>query len=199
MSPEPNALKEAPTMNHPIHRLIPVLAVLAASTCFADEAQEQRERQAWQEVSGTAIHYFDVDVPGRNVITHQATPTETGVILRTTETIDIFGDLNGRALYHPETVIDETTGTLVNTGKQVFSGTILGEGPFLLLDEFFRFDVNLATGETRGTVLLIDPLDGSRVQCILWITGTGMTEEGNGLADYTGRCRFRGRTGGMFR
>lgn len=182
-------------MTHTIHRLIPVLALLAAPVCFANDDQAQLERQAWQKVSGTAIHYFDVDVPGRNVITHQATSTETGVILRTTETIDIFGDLNGRALYHPETVIDETTGTLVNTGKQVFSGTVLGKGPFLLLDEFFRVDVNLVTGETNGTVLLIDPLDGSRVQCVLRIVGRGQTNEGNGKADYTGRCRFRGRNG----
>lgn len=186
-------------MTHTIHRLIPVLALLAAPACFADEENEQLERHRWQKVSGTAIHYFDTDVPGRNVITHKATPTDTGVMLRTTETIDIFGDLNGRALYHPETVIDETAGTLVNTGSQVFSGTVLGEGPVLLLDEFFRFDVNLVTGETNGTVFLIDPLDGSRVQCILRIVGTGQTEEGNGMADYTGRCRFRGKNGRGFR
>lgn len=121
------------------------------------------------------------------------TPTGTGVELRTTETIDIFGDLNGRVLYHPETVIDETAGTLVNTGKQVFSGSVLGEGPFLMLDEFFRVDVNLVTGETNGTVVLVDPLDGSGVQCVLRIVGTGQTEEGNGMADYTGRCRYRGQ------
>ena len=190
-----------------MYRLISVLTLFAAPACFAQEgaepfAQESEhmlERQTWHKVSGTAIHYFDEDVPGRNVITHKVTPTETGVILRNTESVDIFGDLHGRALYHPETVIDEAAGTLVNTGKQVFSGTVLGEGPVLLLDEFFRVEVNLVTGETSGMMLLIDPLDASRVQCVIRIFGTGMTPEGNGMADYSGRCRLNGHSGRLRR
>jgi len=179
--------------------LAPLLALLLAPACYAVEEDQTVERHRWHAVSGTGIHYFDTDVPGRNVITHSATPTSTGVKLRTTETIDLFGDLNGRVLYHPETVIDEVAGTLVNTGNQVFSGTVLGEGPVLLHDDFFRFDVNLATGETTGMAFLLDPLDRQRVQCIIRIVGTGQTEEGNGLAEYSGRCRFKGRFGRSLR
>ena len=173
--------------------LMSTLTLLASSACFAD-TDSPRGKGLWKEVSGTAIHYFD-DVPGRNSITHEVTATENGVKLRTTETIDLFGDLEGRVLYQPHTIINEVEGTLVNTGNQVFSGTVLGEGPVLLHDNLFRFDVNLATGETFGRVFLIDHVDGPVVDCVLEIVGTGFTQEGNGLADYSGRCRFRGNTG----
>ena len=175
-------------------RLIPFLALLVAPATFAGEETE-RMKQRWQEVSGSAIHYFD-EMPGRNVITHAVTPTETGLELRTTETIDLFGDLNGRVLYQPESVIDNVAGTITNTGNQVFSGTILGEGPVLLHDDYFRFDVTLGpTVETVGQVFLVNRIDGPVVHCIIRIVGTGFTPEGNGLADYSGRCRFRGNGG----
>ncbi|MBT8056892.1 MAG: hypothetical protein KJO72_08155 [Gammaproteobacteria bacterium] len=177
-------------MNKTIIRLIPAVAVLAASTCLA-ETEKFRGTGLWKEVSGTAIHYFDA-VPGRNVITHETTPTGTGANLHTTETIDLFGDLEGRVLYQPETVIDFAACSLVNTGNQVFSGTVLGEGPVLLHDSLFRFDVNICTGETAGKVFLVDRIDGPAVDCVLDIVGTGFSEQGNGLADYAGRCRIRG-------
>lgn len=180
-------------MNRTTHLLIPALALLVASTSYAD-TEAPRGKGLWKEVSGTAIHYFD-DIPGRGSITHEAMPTETGVKLRTTDTIDLFGDLEGRVLYQPHTVINYVEGTLVNTGNQVFSGTVLGEGPVLLHDNLFRFDVNLATGETLGKVFLIDHIDGPVVDCVLEIVGTGFSEEGNGLADYSGRCRIRSNTG----
>ena len=180
-------------MNRKTHLLIPALALLVASASYAD-TEAPRGKGLWKEVSGTAIHYFD-DIPGRGSITHEATPTETGVKLRTTDTIDLFGDLEGRVLYQPHTVINYVEGTLVNTGNQVFSGTVLGEGPVLLHDNLFRFDVNLATGETLGKVFLIDHIDGPVVDCVLEIVGTGFSEEGNGLADYSGRCRIRSNTG----
>lgn len=180
-------------MNRTTILLIPALALLAASNCFADR-EPPPGKGLWKEVSGTAIHYFD-DVPGRGSVTHEAIPTETGVKLRTTDTIDLFGDLEGRVLYQPQTVVDHVEGTLVNTGNQVFSGTVLGEGPVLLHDNLFRFDVNLATGETIGKVFLIDHIDGPVADCVLEIVGTGFSDEGNGLADYSGRCRFMGNTG----
>lgn len=173
-------------------RLIPVLALLAAPACFADPEGPQG-KGLWMEVSGSAIHYFD-DVPGRAVIIHEATPTENGLFQRSTETIDLFGDLEGRVLYQPETVINFAEGTLVNTGNQVFSGTVLGVGPVLLHDDLFRFDVNLNTGATVGKVFLVDRIDGPIVDCVLDIVGTGFTEEGNGLAEYSGRCRIRGNS-----
>lgn len=173
--------------------LISTLSLLAASACFA-EVNDPRGKGLWKAVSGSAIHYFD-DVPGRGSITHESTPTETGMTLRTTETIDLFGDLEGRVLYQPRTVIDNVEGKLVNTGNQVFSGTVLGAGPVLLHDNLFRFEVNLRTGETVGKVFLINHVDGPVVDCILEIVGTGFTDEGNGLADYSGRCRVRDDTG----
>ena len=173
-----------------IHRLFPLFALFFAPAVMAD-ADKKDGAYHWQAVSGNAIHYFD-NVDGRKVITHSAVPTDTGVILRTTDTIDLFGDLNGRVLYHPETRIDEVAGTLVNTGNQVFSGTVLGQGPVLLHDDQFRFDVNLATGETVGQSFLVNRIAGPIVRCEIDIVGTGFTPEGNGLAEYTGRCRMLG-------
>ena len=176
-------------------RLIPALALLAASTCFAEPESRTENRMGkgiWKEVSGTGIHYFD-DMPGRNVITHESRPTSTGLNQRTTETIDLFGDLEGRVLYQPDTVINFAECSLMNTGNQVFSGTVLGVGPVLLHDDLFRFDVNTCTGETVGKVFLVDRIDGPVVDCVIDIVGTGFTEEGNGLAEYSGRCRIRGQ------
>lgn len=178
-------------MNMNTLKLIPALALLVAPACFADK-HAANGKGLWQEVSGTAIHYFD-EVPGRAAITHAATPTDVGINLRTTETIDLSGDLNGRILYQPQTVIDNVEGTLVNTGNQVFSGTVLGVGPVLLHDDLFRFDVNLLTGETIGKAFLVDRIDGPNIDCVVDIVGTGFTEEGNGLAAYSGRCRIRGK------
>jgi len=168
--------------------ILPLSALLCAPFCLA-QSDLNESRWNWQEVSGTGIHYFD-DQPGRNVIVHDVMPTETGIIQRSTETIDLFGDLEGRVLYQPETVIDNADGTLVNTGNQVFSGTVLGMGPVLLHDEIFRFEVNLQTGETLGKVFLIDRIDGPRAICVLEIVGTGFDESGNGLAEYSGFCRL---------
>jgi hypothetical protein len=184
-------LQEAAMIKVTTLRIAPVLALLAAPACFADR-EDSTSRWNWQSVSGTAVHYFDA-VAGRNVIVHQVTPTETGIEQRSTETIDLFGDLEGRVLYQPETVIDNEAGTLVNTGNQVFSGTVLGVGPVLLHDDLFRFDVNLVTGATVGKAYLVDRIDGPRVVCFIDITGTGFDENGNGLAEYAGRCRMRGK------
>lgn len=174
-------------------RLLPVAALLLVGNGSAD-ADTNAGAYGWQDVSGSAIHYFDA-VDGRNVITHSATPTPTGVTLRSTETIDLFGDLEGRVLYHPVTQIDHVAGTLVNSGSQVFSGTVLGGEPVLLHDDEFRFDVNLVTGETVGQVFLVNRIDGPIVRCELTVIGTGFSPEGNGLADYTGRCRLLGKPG----
>ena len=82
-------------------------------------------------------------------------------------------------------------GTLVNTGHQVFSGTVLGSAPVLIHDDSFRFDVNLFTGETKGQVFFDDPIAGPRIRCRLEIVGTGQTEAGDAAVSYTGWCRVR--------
>jgi hypothetical protein len=135
-------------------------------------------------VSGTGTHFFSTSIE------HSRRPTPTGEIVRSTDTVELAGDLTGRVLYHPVSVFDYVAGTLVNTGHQVFSGTVLGVGPVMLYDDSFRFEVDLFTGATVGEVFLTDRLAGRRVQCELTIEGTGNTEAGDATIAYTGTCRM---------
>jgi hypothetical protein len=136
----------------------------------------------WQPVAGSGVHHFTT------AIVHSSDPTQTGFVQRSTETVELSGDLVGRLLYHPRSVFDFAAGTLVNTGHQVFSGTILGSAPVLLLDDAFRFDVDLATGATVGQVRLVKTLAGPVSRCHLQVVGTGLTAEGDATFDYTGEC-----------
>ena len=95
-------------------------------------------------------------------------------------------------LYHVTTVIDFVAGTLVNTGDQVYSGTIAGSDPVMIHDDQFRFDANLVTGAETGKVLLINHIAGPKVRCLLDVTGTGLDGDGNPTFTYTGECTFRG-------
>ena len=137
-------------------------------------------------VSGEAIHYFTTS------ITHSESPVNGTIVARTTDIIRLSGDVNGYILYHPTTVIDPSTQTLVNTGVQFFSGTINGSEPVVLYDDSFHFEVDLESGETLGQVHLgrsqSSPHPGSWWECELEVVGTGMTTEGDGLAAYTGTC-----------
>jgi hypothetical protein len=141
-------------------------------------------------VSGSWTHFFTT------AIIHSTEPTATGMIQRSTDTVDLTGDLVGRILYHPVSEFDFVNGTLVNTGHQVFSGTVLGSDPVLLYDDSFRFEVDLSSGATTGEVHLTDSLAGPAIRCHLDIVGTGMTAEGNATFDYTGECRSRSRGAG---
>jgi hypothetical protein len=95
-------------------------------------------------------------------------------------------------LYHVTSVFDFVNGTLVNTGEQVFSGTVSGSAPVLIHDDQFRFEVNLVTGAETGQVFLINHIAGPKVRCTLDVVGTGMNN-GNPTFDYTGECTFRGQ------
>ena len=68
--------------------------------------------------------------------------------------------------------------------------SIMGIGPVMLHDDSFRFEIDLETGATVGKVFLSNRIAGPFMRCRLDITGTGMTPEGNGLADYSGKCRM---------
>ena len=138
-----------------------------------------------RRVSGSGVHF--VTTP----IIHSIEETTTGLIQRSTETVDLSGDLTGRILYQPTTVIDFSTGTLTNTGRQVFSGTVLGSAPVLLYDDEFRFEADLNTGVAKGKVYLTDNIAGPKIRCELEIVATGRTAEGNLAADYTGYCRLK--------
>jgi len=117
-------------------------------------------------------------------------PTATGVIQQSTETIELSGDLHGRVLYQVTSVLDSKANTLVNTGDQVFSGTVAGSQPVMLHDSQFRFEVNLASGEDQGSVYLFDHIAGPHVQCTLKVRGTGKDPDGNPTFRYSGACTF---------
>jgi hypothetical protein len=140
-----------------------------------------------------------VQVAGQGVdllnaaIVHSTELTQTGKIQKSTETIELSGDLNGRVLYHVTSVFDFVQGTLVNTGNQVYSGTIAGSAPVMIHDDQFRFTVNLATGEESGEVSLFNHISGPKVRCSLTVAGTGVNSEGNPTFTYRGQCTFRGR------
>lgn len=128
-----------------------------------------------------------------NAIVHWKKPTPTGVIQQSTEIVELYGDLRGRVLYHVTTVIDFVNGTLVNTGDQVYSGTIAGSAPVMIHDDQFRFEVNLVTGQETGQVFLINHIAGPKVRCQLEGVGTGVNADGNPTFDYSGECTFRGQ------
>ena len=160
--------------------LVATITGTIGSAAMADEPIVNRTVQ----VSGTGTDLLN------GAIVHSKKPTAAGVIQRGTEIVELNGDLSGKILYHVTTVIDKQKGTLVNTGDQVFSGTIAGSEPVMLHDSKFRFEVNLATGADRGSVYLFDHIAGPQVRCELEVTGTGKTADGNPTFNYTGTCKF---------
>lgn len=144
------------------------------------------EHGNWQDVIGTAIH-FESDG-----IEHSVVPTDDGYVRTSTDIVELSGDLQGRAVFQPVSTVDLVERTIVNTGSQVFSGTVLGSYPVMLHDDGFRFDINLNTGETNGEIFLTDRLSGPNVRCILEMQVTGRTSEGYNLSDYWGKCKLNG-------
>jgi hypothetical protein len=134
-------------------------------------------------VSGSGLDHLTASV------VHSVRGKPHGTIQQSTEIVDLAGDLVGRVLYHVTTAVDSLSGTLVNTGDQVFSGTIAGSAPVLIHDNRFRFDVNLKTGRETGRVYLSNHIAGPRVRCTLDVVGTGLNE-GNPTFTYTGWCTF---------
>ncbi len=167
----------------PTRRLLSLTILSLAAAIATTEARPGE----WVPVSGTGVHMFST------ALAHgDAVPTPTGSIQRSTETIELRGDLVGRVLYHPTSTFDFAAGTLVNRGHQVFSGTVLGGSPVLLLDDEFRFEVDLATRATRGEVFLASVLAGETdTRCELTVTSDGAVDAaGDALARYEGRCRI---------
>jgi hypothetical protein len=158
----------------------------AVPTVSADSRNADHDNTAFvQSVAGTGVHFFTT------AIVHSKESTPRGTIQRSTETIEVSGDLTGRALYQATSVFDFSDGTMVNTGYQAFSGTIGGSSPVMLYDDKFRFDVNLKTGATVGEVHLTDNLAGPKGGCHLNVVGTGKTADGNVTFAYTGHCTFK--------
>lgn len=149
--------------------------------------------------SGAADGTTTVKVAGtgfddlENAIVHWQKPTPTGLIQQSTEIVELYGDLRGRVLYHVTSVFDFVNGTLVNTGDQVYSGTIAGSAPVMIHDDQFRFEVDLATGKETGRVFLVNHIAGPKVRCTLEAIGTGLNAEGNPTFTYSGECTLHGQ------
>ena len=172
----------------------PLVIVALTTTCIsAGQAQGPGEGARTQTHSTPRVKVSGHGVDHLNeALVHWKTPTPTGMIQQSTEIVDLDGDLNGRVLYHVTSVFDFVKGTLVNTGDQVFSGTIAGSAPVMIHDDRFRFEANLVTGEESGQVFLSDQIAGPKARCMLQVAGTGMNAEGNPTFNYDGECIFRG-------
>lgn len=162
--------------------------LLLGLSAEAHAAGDEADRGGWRPVSGTGVHRFSTAL-----VHGEPEQTATGLVQRSTETVELSGDLVGRVLYHPVSVFDLAARTLVNRGHQVFSGTVLGGPPVLLLDDSFRFEVDLDTRATHGEVFLDSVLAGDRrTRCELTIDGDGASDAaGDAMVGYTGRCRVR--------
>lgn len=193
-----------PALTSPLGAALTLLAVLLfvgcdsnplgeASPASVDLADASEARARPFAVSGSAVHFLST------AVVHSQEPTANGMVQRSTDVIELRGDLSGYVLYHPTSVFDFEAGTLVNTGTQIFSGTVAGSAPVILHDDTFRFEVDLATGATTGVVYLgrskDAPLKGTWYECTLDVVGTGVTPEGDNLSDYTGECTLRGSAG----
>jgi hypothetical protein len=163
--------------------LIPCVVAAALSVSPIDRPDRSSTSV---HVAGTGVDHLDT------AIVHSKQETPTGLIQKSTETVELDGSLKGRVLYHVTSVFDFVRGTLVNTGDQVYSGTIAGSAPVMIHDDQFRFEVNLNTGKESGQVYLFDHIAGPKVRCKLDVTGTGSNVEGNPTFTYTGQCTFRG-------
>ncbi|MGC2634174.1 MAG: hypothetical protein WA215_08180 [Candidatus Cybelea sp.] len=137
-------------------------------------------------VKGTGIDLLN------GAIIHSKKTTPTGEIRKSTEIVELRGDLDGTVLYGVTTVINTKQGTLTNSGDQVFSGTIAGSEPVMIRDSKFSFSVNLRTGAEHGSVYLTDHIAGPQVRCQLQVTGTGKSADGNPTFKYAGTCAFEG-------
>jgi hypothetical protein len=162
------------------------VAVTAALGASATASPEQRSFP----VSGTGVHRFS------SAVIHQQPEPSNGMTQLSTDTVLLEGDLHGQLLYHVTSVFDFGAGTLVNTGSQIFSGTVAGSEPVMLHDDTFRFEVNLNTGETTGEVHLRRSKDTPTswwFECDLVVSGSGeFDERGDALVSYEGTCLRRG-------
>jgi hypothetical protein len=96
-------------------------------------------------------------------IVHSKVQTANGMIQQSTQTVELKGDPIGPVLYHVTSKFDFSNHTLINTGHQVFSGTIAGSEPVMIHDGRFRFEENMTTGTDTGSVYLVDHIAGPEV------------------------------------
>ncbi len=165
-----------------IGMLSTVCILLCNGVAYAGDRGAAKVRSV--QVAGTGTDLLN------GTIVHSKKQTPNGMIQQSTETVELKGDLIGRVLYNVTSTFDFANDTLVNTGDQVFSGTVAGSDPVMIHDGKFRFDVNLKTGADTGLVYLVDHIAGPKVQCTLQVEGTGKDADANPTFKYTGHCNF---------
>ena len=180
-----------PLRSLPLPALIVLLVALVTVTVLPLTSRVEASARSSMPVAGEGVHHFTT------AIIHSVEHTDTGMIQRSSDIVTLSGDLEGHLLYHPTSEFDFANETLVNTGTQIFSGTVLGSGPVILHDDQFRFQVDLASGAMTGTVHLGRSKDAPHQEywytCDLDVTGTGMTETGDATFIYRGHCTRIGR------
>jgi hypothetical protein len=182
--------------------LVLVLAAPLLAACTEDAAAPQQPRAdvAASASVATAPHAFAVSgsaaLLAASETIHSTVEIDGGLIQRSTIAGRITGDLDGVFLFHPTSVIDFASGTIVNTGTQVFAGSVAGSDPVILHDDRFHFEIDLGTGATTGTVHFGRSNDaahrGGWFECDLVVVGVGISPEGDILSEYTGHCAPRG-------
>ena len=159
-------------------------AIVTLCVCSAGAREAHASPDARHDMGTTTVLVAGSGVDHlTTAIVHSQEPTATGKIQKRTEIVELNGDLKGFVLYHVTSVFDFVGGTLVNTGDQVFSGTIAGSAPLMIHDDRFRFQVNLLTGEESGQVYFFNHIAGPKARCRLDVVGTGLTAEGNPTFD----------------
>lgn len=170
---------------------VPILAASMTAALVLSAGGDDRPRtpSATPTLDTTSI---PVAGSGTDLLTtalvHSKDSTTTRMVQKSTEIVELTGDLVGRVLYQVTSVFDFVNGTMVNTGDQVFSGTVAGSAPLMLHDDKFRFDVNLKTGEEHGRVYLVNHIAGPDIRCMLDVVGTGLNEQRNPTFTYHGQC-----------
>jgi hypothetical protein len=160
------------------------LVLSSAAACARLHAGSPPERATADTiaVSGSGVDLLST------ALVHSKDSTNARMVQKSTEIVELRGDLVGRVLYHVTSVFDFARGTLVNKGDQVYSGTVAGSAPVMLHDDNFQFDVNLRTGEEHGRVYLVHHIAGPTIRCTLDVVGTGMNAQGNPTFTYHGQC-----------
>src|SRR5688572_3515636 len=100
--------------------------IVAVATLLAASASAEETKVP---VAGSGVDLLNT------AIVHSKQFTATGLVQKATETVELTGGLTGRVLYHVTSVFDFAAGTLVNTGEQVYSGTIAGSEPVMIHDD----------------------------------------------------------------
>jgi hypothetical protein len=179
-----------------------LLAIPALAVCGADSTAPRGLGSGGSDWPIASAATQGIPVSGSTVafastaVVLSEVPSDGGLIQRSTSVARLTGDLEGWLLFQPTSVFDFDDGTLVNTGTQIFAGTVLGSEPVVLHDDVFLFDNDLTTGTTTGDVHLSRSNDAPRrggwFECHLEIVGTGVTPAGDPTSDYSGTCIQRG-------